>query len=232
MFELMISHLEKWSTFISSVAAILTAVATFFLWRVTKLLAKETTRMVEASSQPHVVVTLEPNTWAAFYFDINVANTGNAPAYNIEIDFDPPLINAEYRENNHHSIPFRKISVLKNGQTLSSNLCEYNQIKSNTYNVTISWSKKADSTEREYNKYEYDMSSFDGINYLGSRSPVTQIAEQIKKIRDDWRPISQGSKKIKTDSNSSRDRDKEKKARDEWYQNVLAEREKRKNNKP
>ncbi|UWA66459.1 hypothetical protein [Enterobacter cloacae] len=98
--------------------------------------------MVEASSQPHIVVTLEPNTWAAFYFDINVANTGNAPAYNIEIDFDPPLNNAEHRENNHHSIPFRKISVLKNGQTLSSNLCEYNQIKNNTYNVTISWSKK------------------------------------------------------------------------------------------
>ncbi|UWA66458.1 hypothetical protein [Enterobacter cloacae] len=76
------------------------------------------------------------------------------------------------------------------------------------------------------------MSSFDGINYLGSRSPVTQIAEQIKNIRDDWRPISQGSKKIKTDSYSSSDRDKEKKAHDEWYQNILEEREKRKNNNP
>ncbi|EEU1346755.1 hypothetical protein E4L30_004797 [Escherichia coli] len=35
--------------------------------------------MVDASAQPHIVVTLEPNPWAAFYFDINIANTGNAP---------------------------------------------------------------------------------------------------------------------------------------------------------
>jgi hypothetical protein len=45
--------------------------------------------MVDASGQPHVVVTLEPNPWVAFYFDINIANTGNAPAYNIEVLFDP-----------------------------------------------------------------------------------------------------------------------------------------------
>ncbi len=47
--------------------------------------------MVDASAQPHIVVTLEPNPWAAFYFDINIANTGNAPAYNVEVVFDPPL---------------------------------------------------------------------------------------------------------------------------------------------
>ena len=29
--------------------------------------------MVDASAQPHIVVTLEPNPWAAFYFDINIA---------------------------------------------------------------------------------------------------------------------------------------------------------------
>ena len=54
--------------------------------------------MVDASAQPHIVVTLEPNPWAAFYFDINIANTGNAPAYNVEVVFDPPLVNAEHRE--------------------------------------------------------------------------------------------------------------------------------------
>ena len=70
--------------------------------------------MVDASAQPHIVVTLEPNPWAAFYFDINIANTGNAPAYNVEVVFDPPLVNAEHREKSE--IPFSKVSVLKNGQ--------------------------------------------------------------------------------------------------------------------
>ncbi|HDK6632622.1 TPA: hypothetical protein M4127_004949 [Klebsiella pneumoniae] len=228
MFDILISHIEQWSTFISAVAAVLTAVATFFLWRVTKLLARETTRMVEASSQPNIVVTLEPNAWSVYYFDINVANTGNAPAYNIEVNFDPPLTNAEHREARQHSIPFRKISILKNGQVLSSNLCDYNQIKGKTYTVTISWSKKANSSEREVNQYEYDMTSFEGVTYLGARNPLTQIADQIKKIRDDWRPITQGSKKIKTDNYSSSDREKERIAYYEWCKNALEEREKRK----
>ncbi|HHV1899779.1 TPA: hypothetical protein ACUKEC_004741, partial [Escherichia coli] len=38
--------------------------------------ADETKRMVDASAQPHIVVTLEPNPWAAFYFDINIAKEG------------------------------------------------------------------------------------------------------------------------------------------------------------
>lgn len=89
MIEFIAEHINTISTLISAWAALLTAVATFFLWRVTRLLADETKRMVDASVQPHVVVTLEPNSWAAFYFDINIANTGNAPAYDIEIGFNP-----------------------------------------------------------------------------------------------------------------------------------------------
>lgn len=39
------------------------------------------------------------------------------------------------------------------------------------------------------------MATFEGISYLGARSPLTQIAEQIKGIREDWKPIAQGAKK-------------------------------------
>ena len=127
MIEFIAEHINTVSTLISALAALLTAVATFFLWRVTRLLADETKRMVDASVQPHVVVTLEPNSWAAFYFDINIANTGNAPAYDIEIGFNPPLVNAEHRKN--IGIPFSKVSVLKNGHSLNSSLCNRLKIK-------------------------------------------------------------------------------------------------------
>ncbi|HDV9501132.1 TPA: hypothetical protein RKV73_004135, partial [Escherichia coli] len=63
--------------------------------------------------------------------------------------------------------------------------------------------------------------SFEGVSYLGARSPMTQIAEQMKKIREDWRPISQGSKKIKTDNYNSSDRAEEQRAREEWYQTTV-----------
>ena len=209
MIEFIAKHINTISTLISAFAALLTAVATFFLWRVTRLLADETKRMVDASVQPHVVVTLEPNSWAAFYFDINIANTGNAPAYNIEVEFNPPLVNAEHRKN--RGIPFSKVSVLKNGHSLNSNLCKYEQIKDQVYSISISWSKQPDSTERERNEYSYDMASFEGVSYLGARSPMTQIAEQVKKIREDWRPISQGAKKVRADVYTSSDRNEERK---------------------
>ncbi|EED0358451.1 hypothetical protein K3Z33_004889 [Escherichia coli] len=163
--------------------------------------------MVDASAQPHIVVTLEPNPWAAFYFDINIANTGNAPAYNVEVVFDPPLVNAEHREKSE--IPFSKVSVLKNGQSLTSNLCKYEQIKDQIYNINISWASKPKSNDRETNEYVYDMATFEGISYLGARSSLTQIAEQIKGIREDWKPIAQGAKKVKADVYTSSDRNEE-----------------------
>ncbi|EIF18665.1 lysogenic conversion protein from Bacteriophage P2-EC53 [Escherichia coli O32:H37 str. P4] len=169
--------------------------------------ADETKRMVDASAQPHIVVTLEPNPWAAFYFDINIANTGNAPAYNVEVVFDPPLVNAEHREKSE--IPFSKVSVLKNGQSLTSNLCKYEQIKDQIYNINISWASKPKSNDRKTNEYVYDMATFEGISYLGARSPLTQIAEQIKGIREDWKPIAQGAKKVKADVYTSSDRNEE-----------------------
>ncbi|MEF9793102.1 hypothetical protein [Escherichia coli] len=127
MIEFIAEHINTVSTLISALAALLTAVATFFLWRVTRLLADETKRMVDASVQPHVVVTLEPNSWAAFYFDINIANTGNAPAYDIEIGFNPPLVNAEHRKN--IGIPFSKVSVLKTAIRSTAVFVSMNRLK-------------------------------------------------------------------------------------------------------
>lgn len=100
---------------------------------------------------------------------------------------------------------------MKNGHSLNSNLCKYEQIKDQVYSISISWSKQPDSTERERNEYSYDMASFEGVSYLGARSPMTQIAEQVKKIREDWRPISQGAKKVRADVYTSSDRNEERK---------------------
>ncbi|KYR88822.1 hypothetical protein, partial [Escherichia coli] len=130
-----------------------------------------------------------------------------SPAYNVEVVFDPPLVNAEHREKSE--IPFSKVSVLKNGQSLTSNLCKYEQIKDQIYNINISWASKPKSNDRETNEYVYDMATFEGISYLGARSPLTQIAEQIKGIREDWKPIAQGAKKVKADVYTSSDRNEE-----------------------
>jgi len=69
--------MEIFSAWLPTVVAIggvlgtlVTAVATIFLWRVTSLLAVETQRMAKATSQPHVVATLDPNRWSMRHFDL------------------------------------------------------------------------------------------------------------------------------------------------------------------
>lgn len=186
------------------VGTVVTAVATIFLWRVTQLLARETTRMAEAASQPQVVATLDPNRWSMRHFDLNVDNTGNATAYDIEIVFDPPLENGEARTG-LSDIPLGRISVLKPGSGLSSYLCEYSLVENKSYEVTVSWRRHPQNDERERIVYTLDMTDRIGISRLGD-DPLVQIANHVKKIEENWQPIARGSRRIKIDAFSAADR--------------------------
>lgn len=183
---------------------VVTAVATIFLWRVTQLLARETTRMAQATSQPQVVATLDPNRWSMRHFDLNVDNTGNATAYDIEIVFDPPLNNGEARTG-LPDIPFGRISVLKPGHGLSSYLCEYALVEKKTYKVTVSWRRHPQNDQRERIAYTLDMTDRLGVSQLGD-DPLVQIANHVKKIEEDWQPVAKGSRRIKIDAFSAADR--------------------------
>lgn len=187
-----------------AIGTLVTAVATFFLWRVTKTLATETTRMVEAAGQPHVVATLIPNRWSMRHFDLHVDNTGNATAYDIRIGFDPPLENGEARGGDL-GIPLQKISVLKPGQGLHSYLSEYEGLKGKVYRVAISWRRDPATDIRQDNVYSLSMADNDGLTQLGDE-PLVQIAKHIKKLEESWSPIAKGSKRTKVDVYSAIDR--------------------------
>ncbi|MEB3900131.1 hypothetical protein ODI84_08060 [Pseudomonas putida] len=184
------------------VATVVTAVATIFLWRVTKLLAKETTRMAEASAQPHVVVTLAPNRWSARHFNLHVDNTGNATAYDIRVTITPPLPNGEARGDDA-KIPFETISVLKPGAGLSSYLSEYQLLKGKTFEVKISWLKSSSGKTREENSYILRMSDHEGVSWLGT-DPAMDVAQHLKKMEKSLADISR--KHIQVDVYSAIDR--------------------------
>ena len=183
----------------------ITAVATVLLWRVTRILAKETKRMAEASSQPHVVATIEPNRWAWNHADLKVDNTGNATAYDIQVSFDPLLENGGARRDNKKA-PLQTISVLKPGHGLSSYLTQFAPLAGKSFTVTISWRRDPAKNDRETNIYTLSMADAEGVSRLGASDPLTQIAEEVKKMREDWSPIAKGSKKIQTDVFTGRDR--------------------------
>lgn len=198
--------LEPWQSLILGVGGLLgtiaTAIATFFLWRVTLVLARETTRMAEASAQPHVVVTLAPNRWSARHFNLHVDNTGNATAYDIKVSITPPLQNDETR-NDDAKIPFERISVLKPGTGLCSYLSEYQPLKGKTFEVKISWLKSSSEKSREENSYILRMSDHEGVSWLGN-DPAVDVAQHLKKIEKNLGDISR--KHIQVDVYSAMDR--------------------------
>ncbi|WP_103309413.1 MULTISPECIES: hypothetical protein [unclassified Pseudomonas] len=174
--------LEPWQSLLLGIGGLLgtiaTAVATFFLWRVTLVLARETTRMAEASAQPHVVVTLSPNRWSVRHFDLLIDNTGNATAYDVKVSFNPPLQNGEARGVNA-KIPFESVSVLKPGVGLRSYLSDYAPLKGKVFEVEISWRRSSSNKKREGHFYILSMSDHEGVSRLGNE-PAIDVVRHLK----------------------------------------------------
>lgn len=198
-----------WLNALSTIAGVLgtavIAIATVFLWLVTRNLARETARMVEASSRPHVVATIDPNRWSWMHADLRVDNTGNGTAYDAEVVFDPPLESSKPRRSGMPT-PLQRISVLKPGQGMTSFLSEFGPLMGKTYTVQVSWRRDPAKDARETNIYTLTMSDLDGLSQLGPSDPLTQIAQQVKNIREDWQAVANGSNRIQADAFTSSDR--------------------------
>jgi len=203
-----------------AVGTLVTAVATFFLWRVTKTLAVETRRMADASAQPHIVATIVPSPWSMMHAELHVSNTGNATAYNIQIIFDPPIDLPEKRKGD--PMPLHSVSVLKPGQEISSYLSEFTNILDTNFTVTTSWVRTPKKAVREENTYNLDMNTLKGIVKLGSGDPMIQIAQQLKHMREDWRYIASGFKKIGVDVFTAPDRLREQRAHEQRWRRESA----------
>jgi hypothetical protein len=195
------------SSIISVIGAVVVAVATVLLWRVTGVLAVETKRMADLSSAPHVVATIRPNRWSMMHADLEVENTGNATAYDVQLTFDPPLQNGEARDE--MAIPLQKISVLKPGQAISSYLAEFPLLIDNSYRVSVSWLRSPQAAKREVNAYTLDLTEMKNITKLGASDPLVQIADQVKKVQEDLHRVVSGSRKPRIDVFSSADRQAE-----------------------
>lgn len=194
----------NWST---SIATLVTGLATVALVYATLKLVKVTKFMAEQSQRPYVVATLEPNQWSLRHFDMKVTNAGNAVAFDIDINFEPPLENSKKREA--LAIPFQKVSILRPGQQLVSYLTEYGELKSKQFTISIGWRASPTDRKRETISYLFNFSDYDGLNSLGAINPSIQIAEQVKKIREDWESVAKGRHHIRADIFTSQDRNRE-----------------------
>jgi hypothetical protein len=178
--------------------ALVTAGATIALWRVTKVLADETKRMASATAQPQVVVNIESNDWSYIHADMHVTNTGNSTAFDIGIEFDPPLIVELDNSQSTAAVPFKNISVLKPGQSLASWIGRMSSYLDSTFVVKVSWRSTPNSPIESYS-YTLDMRMYNDVNRLGSGDPLIQIANSAKSIKEDVHRVTL-SGKIRVDS--------------------------------
>ncbi|WP_156313835.1 MULTISPECIES: hypothetical protein [unclassified Citromicrobium] len=208
------------STLVAAVGASVTAIATIALWRVTNALARETKRMAEATGSPQIVATLRPNPWTMKYADLCIANTGNASAFDIRLSFTPPLrINEDYSSEEEKAPPFSKVSILKPGESLTSDIGRGFPLLDIDYQVTTSWLRHPTSEKRESLSFRLSLGDATGMARLGTPDPLIQIAQEVKNLREDWRLIA-GGKRIAVDSYSSEDRADERHAREEHYRQI------------
>lgn len=98
----------------------ITALATFALAYLTLSLARATKHMAIATHSANVVASLESNQWHMTFFDLVIHNAGNAPAYDVFIQFDPPLPYSF--DDQETSPPLAGISLIRPGQLLSSSV--------------------------------------------------------------------------------------------------------------
>ena len=193
---------------VSQIAAgFVTALATIALVGVTVVLARATKRMARASSQPMVTATIELNIWSMMHCDFLVENTGNAPAYSVVVKVCPEPNQSEHRKEGQ--LPLQNISILRAGQQMKSFLADANDILGNVYRIEVSW--KRHPKDRRVENIVYDHYLPKDITQLGAWSPEIQIAEQVKKLREDWGQVASGTRKLSVNAYDRTDREEERK---------------------
>ena len=198
---------DQWGSLATLLATFVVAFATYALVRITRTLASETRRMADESARPHIVATIEPSQWSLIHSDLVIQNTGKATAYDVRVGFAPELRrHSEHAGAKDEPMPFESISVLKPDTKFSSFIGTTKPFFEIDYEVCISWKRDARSSEREENIYTFSMKAMKGMTRLGAATPLTQIAEEIKHIREDWRWVASGSHRTKVDAYTSSDR--------------------------
>jgi hypothetical protein len=162
-------------------AAFITALATIALWRVTRVLAVETSELAKMTSRPFVICGIESSLADPTALNLVIRNTGNAAAFDIKTKVKPPLPQADGTTLEGETETLVDVSYLPPGQILSRQGVMSRDIYDVKYNVEISWSSSPRSTERENLNYIFE--GRDGFNGGFKEKGMHEIANELEKIR-------------------------------------------------
>jgi hypothetical protein len=163
-------------------AAFVTAFATIALWRVTKLLAKETSLLASLTSQPFVIAALKSSDENATALDLSIQNTGNATAFNIRLFLSPKLRPPNRPQPSHDTKGDYNVSLLPPGQILSVDVAYGPEIHDVAYSVELSWTTHPQSKDRQ--NLSYKITARDGFQAGWNKTGMKDIVDELGKLRE------------------------------------------------
>lgn len=162
-------------------AALITAAATFALWRVTRVLAAETTVLAKMTAQPFVVCWLESSSASSIALNLTLRNTGNATAFDIQLRLSSALPMPSGEASDNPSETTFATSMLPPGQALKTQGVMGRDLHDQVYRAQISWTTRPGEHEREVLEYSFEPK--DGFRGGWNVKGVHHIAEELEKIR-------------------------------------------------
>lgn len=161
------------------IAAFITALATFALWRVTRVLAVETSALAKMTSRPFVACGIESSLADATALNLVIRNTGNATAFDIIAKISPPLPKPNGQPSNDKTETSIDVSYLPPGQVLPRKGVMSRDIPDVRFKVEISWSLFPDSIDRE--KLTYSIDAGDGFRGGFAEKGIHQMVQELAK---------------------------------------------------
>jgi hypothetical protein len=161
--------------------ALVTALATLALWRVTRVLAVETSALAKMTSRPFVVCALESSGASAVALNLALRNTGNATAFDIKLNMSPALPKPNGANPDDERLTTHDISLLPPGQVLNIQGVMGPEVHDKVFNVSVSWASMPGASERETLAYEIEAK--DGFRGGWNTKGPHHIAEELEKLR-------------------------------------------------
>ncbi len=162
-------------------AALVTAFATWALWRVTKVLAVETSALAKMTSNPFVVCYLRSGHSNPKAMNLTLENTGNATAFDIQLRVTPALPGPNSNGVVEKDATTFECSLLPPSKDLVIQAVLPTEAYEQRFNVDMSWSSRPGDAKRE--KLSYWFGATDGFRAGWRTKGLHEIADELEKIR-------------------------------------------------
>lgn len=162
-------------------AALVTALATIALWRVTRVLAKETAALAKLTSKAFVVSSFESSNASPTALNMTIRNTGNAAAFDVKLRISPALPNPDGSRSDGENETLFDVSVLPPGVVLPFRGVMGWDLSDDVYEISVSWAQTPNGVDREDLSYRTEPK--DGYRGGWDSKGTHHVAQELERIR-------------------------------------------------